>query len=65
MVFENIENTKNKNASLSPNKFFVFFVFKNRKQFLKAGTKQTLRIFKTIFDNNFLFFKIKKVRKYI
>ena len=25
----------------SPNKFFVFFVFKNRKQFLKIGTKQT------------------------
>ena len=27
-----MENTKNKNTPLSLNKFFVFFVFKNRKQ---------------------------------
>ena len=27
---------KNKNISYSPNKFFVFFIFKNKKQFLKT-----------------------------
>ena len=42
VVFENTENTKNKNTPPSPNKFFVFFVFKNRKQFLKTRTKQAL-----------------------
>ena len=42
VVFENTENTKNKNTPLTPNMFLVFFVFKNRKQFLKTGTKQAL-----------------------
>ena len=30
---------KNKNTPPSPNKFFVFFIFKNKKRFLKTGTK--------------------------
>ena len=38
VVFENTENTKDKNTPLSLNKFFVFFVLKNGKQFLKTGT---------------------------
>ena len=42
VVFENTENTKNKNTPLTPNMFLVFFVFKNKKQFLKTATKQTL-----------------------
>ena len=42
MVFENTKNTKNKNTLPSPNNFFVFFVFKNKKQFLKTATKQAL-----------------------
>ena len=46
MVFENTENTKNKNTPSFPNKFFVFFVFKNKKQFLKTGTKQALCFWK-------------------
>ena len=33
---------KNKNTPPSLNKFFVFFVFKNRKQLLKTRTKQAL-----------------------
>ena len=36
----------------SPNKFFVFFVFKNRKSFLKIGTKQALRLLILIFQPN-------------
>ena len=35
---ENTENTKNKNTLHFPNKFFIFYVFKNRKQLLKIGT---------------------------
>ena len=37
--FKNTENTKNKNTPFSLNKFFKFFVFNNRKQFLKTRTK--------------------------
>ena len=40
VVFENMKNTKYKNTSPSPNRLFVFFVFKNIKQFLKTGTKE-------------------------
>ena len=42
MIFENMKNIKNKNTPLSPNKYFVFFVFKNSKQFLKTETKYAL-----------------------
>ena len=45
IVFKNIKNTKNKNTPPSPNKFFVFFVFKNIKHFLKNVTKHTLNHF--------------------
>ena len=60
MVFENTKNTKNKNTLPSPNNFFVFFVFKNKEQFLKRRTKQTLRpclvaIFINYFGKQFLF----------
>ena len=39
--WEHGEREKQKQLS-QPNKFLVFFVFKNRKQFLKTPTKQTL-----------------------
>ena len=39
VVFENMGNTKNENAPPSPNMFVMFFVFKNKKQFLKIATK--------------------------
>ena len=32
VVFENTENTKNKNTLHSSNKFFMSFVFENKKQ---------------------------------
>ena len=55
-----IENIKNKNTPPFPNKFFVFFVFKNKKQFLKILTKRAL-IFHQFLDkfgmqNIFAFF---------
>ena len=40
--WEHGKQQKQKLLSL-PNKFLVFFVFKNRKQFLKTPTKQALR----------------------
>ena len=36
MIFENIEN---KNTPSSPNKFFVVFIVKNKKQLLKTWNK--------------------------
>ena len=42
MVFENTGNIKNKNTPPSLNMFLVFFVFKNRKKFLKIATKSIL-----------------------
>ena len=39
--WEHEEQEKQKQLS-QPNKFLMFFVFKNRKQFLKTPTKQTL-----------------------
>ena len=41
MIFENTKNIKNKNMSPFPIKFFMFFIMKNKKQFLKIVTKQT------------------------
>ena len=62
--FWEYEKHKKQKTPLSSNKFFVFFVFKNTKQFLKTRIKQTLRgclliIFKNnfkeiVFKNNFL-----------
>ena len=55
-----IENIKNKNTPPFPNKFFVFFVFKNKKQFLKILTKPALIFYQFLdkFDvqNIFAFF---------
>ena len=45
MVFDNKGNTKTKTHTSSPNKFFAFFVFKIRKQFLNAEEKQAPRSF--------------------
>ena len=42
VFFDNTENAKNKNTPPSPNKFFMFFVFNNIKQFLKTGPNKPL-----------------------
>ena len=45
MVFKNIENTKNKNTHASPNKFFMFFVFKKKKTIIENRNQTGPKIF--------------------